>query len=90
MLYSLFNTFKRPFYDTIFIDNKTYHGAPCGSVGNPMREYISLESDRLIKDIFINDQKNEEYWKDRIERDCIEYTETSAKIRELYDKKRGR
>ena len=90
MLYSLFNTFKRPFYDTIFVDNKTYHGAPCGSVGNPMREYISLESDRLIKDLVINNKNNEDYWKERIERDCIEYTETSAKIKELYEIKRGR
>ena len=92
LISSVINTFKYPFYDTIFVDNKAYHGFPCGSVGNPMREYISLESDRLIKDIVIDNKNNEDYWKERIERDCIEYTATSAKIRELYNNnnKRGR
>ena len=49
-----------------------------------MREYISLETDRLIKDLIIDKLGNEDFWKERIERDCIEYTETSAKIKELY------
>ena len=91
MISSIFSTFKYPFYDTIFVDNKAYHGLYCGSVGNPMREYISLESDRLIKDLVIENKNNEDYWKERIERDCVEYTATSAKIRELYsENKRGR
>ncbi len=92
MLNSIFDIYNRVFYDTINYGNKTYKGKPCGSVGNPMREYISLESDRLIKDIVIDNKNNEDYWKERIERDCIEYTATSAKIRELYNNnnKRGR
>ena len=91
MVSSVISTYKEPFYDIIFKDNKAYHGAPYGSVGNPMREYMSLESDRLIKDVVIENKNNEDYWKERIERDCIEFTVISAKIRELYDgNKRGR
>ena len=90
LLNSIFDIYNRVFYDTINYGNKTYHGLPCGSVGNPMREYISLETDRLIKDLIIDQSGNYDYWEDRIERDCIEYTETSAKIKELYDIKRGR
>jgi hypothetical protein len=90
MLYSILDINNRVFYDTTNYGNKTYKGKPCGSVGNPMREYISLESDRLINDLLINNLNNYDYWLDRASRDCIEYTETSAKIRALYDSKRGR
>ncbi|MBQ7239879.1 MAG: RNB domain-containing ribonuclease [Bacilli bacterium] len=89
LLNSIFYIYNRIFYDTINYGNNLYHNAPYGSVGNPMREYMSLETDRLIKDIIIH-CINQEYWQERIERDCIEYTETSAKIKELYDIKRGR
>ena len=89
LLNSIFYIYNRIFYDTINYGNNLYHNAPYGSVGNPMREYMSLETDRLIKDIIIHNI-NQEYWQERIERDCIEYTETSAKIKELYDIKRGR
>jgi hypothetical protein len=89
LLNSIFDIYNRVFYDTINYGNKTYKGAPCGSVGNPMREYIALETDRLIKDVIIHDS-NLDYWQERIENDCIEYTEISAKIKELYEIKRGR
>ena len=90
MLNSILDIYNRVFYDTINYGNKTYKGKPCGSVGNPMREYISLETDRLIKDLLINNLNNYDYWLERANRDCIEYTETSAKIRTLYDSKKGR
>ena len=90
MLNSVLDTFYRVFYAKINYGNKTYHGKPCGNVGNPLREYISLESLRLIKDVQIEDKGNISYWEERVDRDCIEYTETSAKIRTLYDSKRGR
>ena len=90
MLNSFFDIYNRVFYDKINYGNKTYHGHPCGSVGNPLREYMSLETNRLIKDVVIEDKGNISYWIDRVDRDCIEYTETSAKIRTLYELKKGR
>ncbi len=90
MLNSIFDIYNRVFYDTINYGNKTYKGKPCGSVGNPMREYISLETDRLIKDLLIHNLNNYDYWLERAQRDCIELTETSAKIRSLYESKKGR
>ena len=90
MLNSIFDIYNRVFYDTINYGNKTYKGKPCGSVGNPMREYISLETDRLIKDLVILNLNNYDYWLERAQRDCIEFTETSAKIRSLYESKKGR
>ena len=74
---------NRTYYDTTPKPNKSFKGAYAGNVGNPLREYISLETDRLIKDLIINGQTNFSYWEERIERDCIEYTETSAKINQL-------
>ena len=90
MLNSFFDIYNRVFYDKINYGNKTYHGHACGSVGNPLREYMSLETNRLIKDVVIEDKGNISYWIDRVDRDCIEYTETSAKIRTLYESKKGR
>lgn len=84
ILYSVFDIYNRVYYDTVSIGNKAFGGVDSGNVGNPLREYISLETDRLIKDIIISKEENYDYWQERIERDCIEYTETSAKIRSLY------
>ena len=84
IIYSIFDINNRVFYDTINHGNWAFKGQPIGNVGNPMREYISLETDRLIKDLIIDKMGNEGFWNERIERDCIEYTETSAKIKELY------
>ncbi len=89
LLNSIIGIYNRVFYDTINYGNKVYKGAPCGSVGNPFREYMSLETCRLIKYLIIH-KGNQSDWIERIERDCIEYTETSAKIEELYYKQRGR
>lgn len=86
LINTIFDINNRVFYDTVNHGNAAYKGKPVGNVGNPMREYISLETDRLIKDLIIDKINNEDYWKERIERDCIEYTETSAKIKELYNK----
>ena len=83
---AIFDINNRVFYDTVNHGNISFGGKPTGNVGNPMREYISLETDRLIKDLLIDKIDNEDYWFERIERDCIEYTETSAKIKELYSR----
>ena len=84
ILYSVFDIYNRVYYDTNFVANKSSKNRPIGNVGNPLREYISLETDRMIKDVIISGIKNREYWAERLERDCIEYTETSAKIKQLY------
>ena len=34
--------------------------------------------------IIIEGRKKQQYWEERVERDCIEYTETSARIKGLY------
>jgi len=86
LINTIFDINNRVFYDTVNHGNTAFGGKPTGNVGNPMREYISLETDRLIKDLIIDKMDNEDYWFERIERDCIEYTETSAKIKELYSK----
>ena len=84
LINTIFDINNRVFYDTVNHGNTAYKGKPVGNVGNPMREYISLETDRLIKDLIIDKIGNEDAWREKIERDCIEYTETSAKIKELY------
>lgn len=83
ILFSVFDIHNRVFYDTVHHINKAFNNMPTGNVGNPLREYISLETDRLIKDLIINKEHNDAYWEERIERDCIEYTETSARIKAL-------
>lgn len=87
LLYSIFDINNRVYYDTINHGNTEFNGQAVGNVGNPLRQYISLETDRLIKDVVISGEKNIDFWLERIERDCIEYTETSAKIKQLYGKK---
>lgn len=84
ILYSIFDIYNRIYYDTVSVGNKSFGGKDVGNVGNPLREYISLETNRLIKDLVISGEHNYAYWEERIERDCIEYTETSAKIKSLY------
>lgn len=84
ILYSIFDIYNRVYYDTVSVGNKAFGGRDVGNVGNPLREYISLETDRLIKDLVISGEHNHAYWEERIERDCLEYTETSAKIKSLY------
>lgn len=87
ILYSIFDINNRVFYDMQFVRNKSSKNRPIGNVGNPLREYISLETDRMIKDLIIDHMKNTSYWSERLERDCIEYTETSAKIKQLYHRR---
>lgn len=87
ILYSIFDIYNRIYYDTEALPNSSFGGHIAGNVGNPMREYISLETDRLIKDLIISGEHNEAYWEERILRDCIEYTETSSKIKELYTRR---
>lgn len=90
MLTSVFDIYNRIFYDTINYGNATYDGVACGSIGNPMREFISLETLRLIDSLLIQGNRDDEYWAQRIENDCVEYTETSSKIKSLYGPQRGR
>ena len=87
ILYSVFDIYNRVYYDTTFVANKSSNNIPIANVGNPLREYISLETDRVIKELIIEGRKKHQYWAERIERDCIEYTETSARIKALYNKK---
>lgn len=87
LLYSIFDINNRIYYDTVNHGNTEFNGRAVGNVGNPLRQYISLETDRLIKDVVISGEKNIDFWLERIERDCIEYTETSAKIKQLYNRK---
>ena len=72
--------------------NKSFHGEACGNVSNPLRDYLSLESDRLISDVVIDGNRvyDKDYWKERILNDAIEFTETTSKLNELYGLKRGR
>ena len=84
LLTSIFDANHRVYYDTVNHGNNSFGGVPMGNVGNPLREYISLETLRLIKDIIIRKEGNIDYWESRIERDCIEFTETSARIKSLY------
>ena len=86
ILYNVFDINNRVYYDTVNHGNKSFNGVSAGNIGNPLREYISLETDRLIKDLVIENLGNYAYWEERILRDCIEYTETSAKIKGLYNK----
>lgn len=86
ILYSVFDIYHRVYYDTTFVANKSSKNRPIANVGNPLREYIALETDRVIKEIIIEGRKKHQYWQERIERDCVEYTETSARIKGLYNK----
>ena len=45
---------------------------------------MSLETDRLIKDLVIDELNNVDYWQERIENDCIEQSEGVQKVKELY------
>ena len=89
---SIFDIYNRVYYDTINIGNKSFHGEACGNVGNPLRDYLSLESDRLLGDIVIDGNRvyDHDYWRERILNDAIEFTETTSKLNELYGLKRGR
>lgn len=86
ILYSVFDIYNRVYYDTTFVANKSSNNRPIANVGNPLREYIALETNRVIKEIIIEGRKKQQYWEERVERDCIEYTETSARIKGLYNK----
>lgn len=92
VLNSIFDIYNRVFYDTINYGNKSFHGEACGNVSNPLRDYLSLESDRLISDVVIDGNRvyDKDYWKERILNDAIEFTETTSKLNELYGLKRGR
>ena len=84
LLTNIFDANHRVYYDIVNHGNNSFGGAPVGNVGNPLREYISLETLRLIKDLIINKEGNIDYWESRVDRDCIEYTETTARIKTLY------
>ena len=83
-LYSIFDINNRVYYDNVALPNSSFGGSITTNVGNHLREYISLEACRAIKDMVINKEQNRAYWEERIIRDVVEYTETSAKIRQLY------
>ena len=84
LLYSLPDTKSRVYYSTNNIGNANFNKLPYTNIGNPLREYISLEADRLIKDLIIDGINNYDYWEERITNDCIEQTEASIKVKELY------
>ena len=84
LLYDLSETKSRTFYSTQDKGNAKFNGNPYANVGNPLREYISLETDRLIKDLVIDNLGNTDYWTERIENDCVEQSEAVQKVKELY------
>ena len=84
LLYDLAEAKSRTFYSLKNMGNAKFNGLPYSNVGNPLREYISLETDRLIKDLVINELNNFDYWYERIENDCIEQSEGASKVKELY------
>ena len=84
LLYEIVDAKSRIFYSTVNQGNAHFNKLPYGNVGNPLREYISLETDRLIKDLVINELGNFDYWLERIENDCVELSEQSSKVKELY------
>jgi len=86
ILFGIIDSKNRVYYDTTPTPNKNAGGNITGSVGNPLRDYISIESGRLINDLLIEKKDNYDFWEERIERDCIDITETSAKIRSLYSR----
>ncbi len=86
LLLSLLDYKKRVSYDTVNTGNDNFDGRAYGNVGNTLREYISVETSRLIKDIIIDKLDNIDYWMERANLDCIQYTETNARIRSLYNK----
>ena len=84
ILYDLAETEGRTTYSTQCLGNDKFNGLPYCNVGNPLREYMSLETDRLIKDLVIDELNNVDYWQERIENDCIEQSEGVQKVKELY------
>lgn len=84
LLYDLSETKSRTFYSTTDQGNAKFNGLPYCNIGNPLREYISLETDRLIKDLVIDKLGNTDYWQERIENDCVEQSEGVQKVKELY------
>ena len=57
---------------------------PYSNCGNPLREYISLDTCRLVKDLMIDNINNTDYWEEKISNDCAELSEASSKVKELY------
>jgi exoribonuclease R len=84
LLYELVEAKSRPFYSTTNYGNAHINGLPYSCIGNPLREYISLETDRLIKDLVISKLDNLDEWTERINNDCVELSEVSSKVKELY------
>ena len=84
LLYSIEGAKERQFYSTINYGNARFNGMPYSNVGNPLREYISLDTCRLIKDLIIDELNNTDYWEEKISNDCCELSEASSKVKELY------
>ena len=84
IVYTLGDTKQRSHLSTICEGNNLFNKLPYGNVTNPLREYLSLETDRLIRDIMIDELHNYDYWADRISDDVSELNETMAKVKELY------
>ena len=89
LLQEVSNARTRPFFSTTNIGNTIYCGFPYGTVGNPLRDYMSLESGRVIKSLVIYKNAKEDDLRETIENDCIEQTELNEKIKELYNKSQG-
>ena len=84
MLYSIEGTKERNFYSTINYGNARFNNMPYSNCGNPLREYISLDTCRLVKDLMIDNINNTDYWEEKISNDCVELSEASSKVKELY------
>ena len=84
MLYSIEGTKERNFYSTINYGNARFNNMPYSNCGNPLREYISLDTCRLVKDLMIDNINNTDYWEEKISNDCAELSEASSKVKELY------
>ena len=84
IVYSLGDTRPRTSFSTNCLGNNLFNKNPYSDVTNPLREYISLETDRVIKDLLINKTNNIDYWAERLSDDIAELSETTAKVKELY------
>ncbi|MCR4581331.1 MAG: RNB domain-containing ribonuclease [Bacilli bacterium] len=84
ILFDICDAESRQFYSTENQGNANFGGRPYGSVGNPLREYMSLETTRLIKSLLIDVNSMQEDWEERLINDCAEQTEIQAKVKELY------
>ena len=84
LLSTILSTKPRTYFSTTPRGNHQFDKMFYCSTTNPLREYMSLETGRLIKDLIIDEKGNEEMWEERIKDDCVRCSEQEAKVKELY------